>query len=570
MDYKESLDFLYNSLPMFQRVGGAAYKAGLGTSIALAELFDNPHKAFRSIHVAGTNGKGSVSHLLASILQRAGYRVGLYTSPHLVDFRERIRVNGEMISQEAVTDFVGRYQSMGYDGSPSFFELTMVMAFDYFRLRQVDIAVIEVGLGGRLDSTNIITPILSVITNISFDHMQFLGDTLPLIAAEKAGIIKPHVPVVIGEDGAEITVGAIDLKCGNLSFTGDVNVKGDINTTSDATLNVGGKLVAENLEIGGVANLDEVEMESLYVTKYAEVALTLPADAKKAGEITVNGGTLTLNGGSLATIETNNDGKIVVAGNVTNTDTFTGAVSGTGKFINKKGATATFNVTTGAQTNSIIVENQAGATINIEMPNEYTSGWVDVFQLGAGSSNAGTINVKQGQLIATNMTQTVAAARIYVEEKGYLELGNSSLAAGWVVKNHKDAKVGNSGSTQVAFSVKKAADLNDAPASTTLFIDGDLKTPAAGISLSYNAYINADQTLAGNLSSAWNTWVNGDVTFSGEGAFNITGSATLTIDGNLTLGDKVKVSAANMTVDSYDNITCKDKKTQVSYTNIVK
>ena len=204
MDYKESLDFLYNSLPMFQRVGGAAYKAGLGTSIALAELFDNPHKAFRSIHVAGTNGKGSVSHLLASILQRAGYRVGLYTSPHLVDFRERIRVNGEMISQEAVTDFVGRYQSMGYDGSPSFFELTMVMAFDYFRLRQVDIAVIEVGLGGRLDSTNIITPMLSVITNISFDHMQFLGDTLPLIAAEKAGIIKPHVPVVIGEDGAEI------------------------------------------------------------------------------------------------------------------------------------------------------------------------------------------------------------------------------------------------------------------------------------------------------------------------------------------------------------------------------
>ena len=204
MDYKESLDFLYNSLPMFQRVGGAAYKAGLGTSIALAELFDNPHKAFRSIHVAGTNGKGSVSHLLASILQRAGYRVGLYTSPHLVDFRERIRVNGEMISQEAVTDFVGRYQSMGYDGSPSFFELTMVMAFDYFRLRQVDIAVIEVGLGGRLDSTNIITPMLSVITNISFDHMQFLGDTLPLIAAEKAGIIKPHVPVVIGEDGVEI------------------------------------------------------------------------------------------------------------------------------------------------------------------------------------------------------------------------------------------------------------------------------------------------------------------------------------------------------------------------------
>lgn len=204
MDYKESLDFLYNSLPMYQRIGGAAYKAGLDTSIALATLFGNPHKAFRSIHVAGTNGKGSVSHLLASMLQRAGYRVGLYTSPHLVDFRERIRVDGEMISREAVTDFVSRYLAMGYGGSPSFFELTMVMAFDYFRLKQVDIAVVEVGLGGRLDSTNIITPMLSVITNISFDHTQFLGNTLPLIAAEKAGIIKPHVPVVIGEDAAEI------------------------------------------------------------------------------------------------------------------------------------------------------------------------------------------------------------------------------------------------------------------------------------------------------------------------------------------------------------------------------
>lgn len=204
MNYKEALDFLYNSLPMFQRIGGAAYKAGLDTSINLAALFDNPHKAYRTIHVAGTNGKGSTSHLLASMLQLAGYRVGLYTSPHLVDFRERIRVNGEMISHEAVTDFVERYQSMPYDGSPSFFELTMVMAFDYFRQQQVDVAVIEVGLGGRLDSTNIIAPVLGVITNISFDHTQFLGNTLPLIAAEKAGIIKPHTPVVIGEDAAEI------------------------------------------------------------------------------------------------------------------------------------------------------------------------------------------------------------------------------------------------------------------------------------------------------------------------------------------------------------------------------
>lgn len=204
MNYDETLDFLYGKLPMFQRIGGAAYKAGLDTSINLAALFGNPHKSFRSIHVAGTNGKGSTSHLLASVLQLSGYKVGLYTSPHLVDFRERIRVNGDMISRTAVVDFVKRYQEMHYDGEPSFFELTMIMAFDYFRKEQVDVAVIEVGLGGRLDSTNIILPMLGVITNISFDHTQFLGNTLPLIAAEKAGIIKPHTPIVIGEDTPEI------------------------------------------------------------------------------------------------------------------------------------------------------------------------------------------------------------------------------------------------------------------------------------------------------------------------------------------------------------------------------
>ena len=204
MTYEQSLDFLYNSLPMFQRIGGAAYKPGLGTSMALDNLFGNPHKTFKSIHITGTNGKGSTSHLIASILQLSGYKVGLYTSPHLVDFRERIRVNGKMISKEAVTDFVNRYLDMNFDGSPSFFELTMMMAFDYFRSCNVDYAIIEVGLGGRLDSTNIITPILSVITNISFDHTQFLGNTLPQIASEKAGIIKPGIPVVIGEDCPEI------------------------------------------------------------------------------------------------------------------------------------------------------------------------------------------------------------------------------------------------------------------------------------------------------------------------------------------------------------------------------
>ena len=173
MNYNETLDYLYNQHPAFQRVGAAAYKPGIETSIELDELYGHPHKAYRCIHVAGTNGKGSVSHTIASILQKSGYKVGLYTSPHLVDFRERIRVNGEMIPKQSVTQFVATYIEKGFHGSPSFFELTMMMAFDYFRQEKVDFAVIEVGLGGRLDSTNIITPLLSVITNISKDHTQF-------------------------------------------------------------------------------------------------------------------------------------------------------------------------------------------------------------------------------------------------------------------------------------------------------------------------------------------------------------------------------------------------------------
>ncbi len=204
MDYSETLKYLYNQLPMFQRIGGAAYKVGLDTSIALDKLYCHPHKSYKTIHVAGTNGKGSVSHLIATMLQLAGYKVGLYTSPHLVDFRERIRVNGKMISKEYVTSFINGFISKKYDGAPSFFELTMMMAFDYFRAEKVDYAVIEVGLGGRLDSTNIISPILSIITNISFDHTQFLGNTLPLIASEKAGIIKSGIPVVIGEATGDV------------------------------------------------------------------------------------------------------------------------------------------------------------------------------------------------------------------------------------------------------------------------------------------------------------------------------------------------------------------------------
>lgn len=202
MNYKETIDYLYNQLPVFQHVGGSAYKEGLDNSLALSRYFGEPHTKYKTIHIAGTNGKGSTSHLLAAVLQKAGYKVGLYTSPHLVDFRERIRVNGQEIRESYVIDFVAKHKEAFEPIHPSFFELTMTMAFQYFADEEVDIAVIEVGLGGRLDSTNIITPELSVITNISFDHVAFLGDTLEKIASEKAGIIKPNIPVVIGEKGS--------------------------------------------------------------------------------------------------------------------------------------------------------------------------------------------------------------------------------------------------------------------------------------------------------------------------------------------------------------------------------
>lgn len=199
MDYKETIDYLFNSAPLFQQVGGAAYKPGLQVTNKLDEHFGHPHRKFKTIHIAGTNGKGSCAHTIAAVLQTAGYRVGLFTSPHLVDFRERIRVNGEMVPEEYVIDFVAKEKDFFEPLHPSFFELTTAMAFKYFADAKVDVAVVEVGLGGRLDCTNIITPELSVITNISMDHMQFLGHTLAAIASEKAGIIKHDVPVVVGE-----------------------------------------------------------------------------------------------------------------------------------------------------------------------------------------------------------------------------------------------------------------------------------------------------------------------------------------------------------------------------------
>lgn len=199
MNYQQTLDYLFTRLPMFSRIGAAAYKADLSNTIRLCESLDNPQHKFKSIHVAGTNGKGSVSHMLAAIFQTAGYKTGLYTSPHLKDFRERIKVNGEMIAEQAVIDFTAHIQPLIEEIEPSFFEITVAMAFDHFVKEQVDIAIIETGLGGRLDSTNIITPELSIITNIGWDHMNLLGDTLEKIAAEKAGIIKVNVPVVISE-----------------------------------------------------------------------------------------------------------------------------------------------------------------------------------------------------------------------------------------------------------------------------------------------------------------------------------------------------------------------------------
>ena len=204
MDYPQTIEFLFTRLPLFSKIGAAAYKGDLTNIRELSKQLDFPEKKFKSVHIAGTNGKGSTSHMLAAILQKAGYKTGLYTSPHLHDFRERIRINGQMIPENKVIAFTELFRDSINLIKPSFFEITVAMAFDWFAQEKIDIAVIEVGLGGRLDSTNIITPEVSVITNISFDHMDLLGNTIQKIAFEKAGIIKPGIPVVIGEDQAEI------------------------------------------------------------------------------------------------------------------------------------------------------------------------------------------------------------------------------------------------------------------------------------------------------------------------------------------------------------------------------
>jgi dihydrofolate synthase/folylpolyglutamate synthase len=204
MNYQETLDYLFSQLPMFHRIGAAAYKADLKNTVALCELLDHPERKFRSVHIAGTNGKGSVTCMLAAILQEAGYKTGLFTSPHLKDFRERIRINGQMIAEDVVVQFVEKYQKNFSEIQPSFFEWTASLAFHHFANEKVEIAILETGMGGRLDSTNVVLPEVSVITNIGWDHMQFLGDTLEKIAIEKAGIIKENVPVIIGEVQEEV------------------------------------------------------------------------------------------------------------------------------------------------------------------------------------------------------------------------------------------------------------------------------------------------------------------------------------------------------------------------------
>lgn len=264
MNYNETINYLFNSTPVFEKIGAKAYKPGLQTTEALDAHFNHPHRQFRSIHIAGTNGKGSCSHTLAAILQSQGFKVGLYTSPHLVDFRERIRVNGQCVPEHFVIDFVEKNRSFFEPLHPSFFELTTAMAFKYFAEQKVDYAIIEVGLGGRLDCTNIITPILSIITNISYDHTQFLGNTLAEIAGEKAGIIKEGIPVVVGEYLAEtrpVFEKAAEEKHSPIYFAQDtkasydveLELKGDYQQRNKQTLFTALSLLQPDLQLSNEA-----------------------------------------------------------------------------------------------------------------------------------------------------------------------------------------------------------------------------------------------------------------------------------------------------------------------------
>lgn len=287
MDYQQTLNYLYSQLPMFSRTGAAAMTKDLSNTIALCKLLDNPEQKFRSVHVGGTNGKGSTSHMLAAILQTAGYKTGLYTSPHLRDFRERIRINGQMIPEQAVIDFVKQYKADFEALKVSFFEMTVGLAFYTFAKEQVDIAIIEVGLGGRLDSTNVITPLLSVITNIGWDHMNLLGDTLPLIAGEKAGIIKPDVPAIIGEYQSEVadvfTLKAYHEKA-KLTFASeewDIKVEGKRQKVKGTEL-----LNVEVKHYAGLKTLDlELDLTGTYQLKNLKTVLSAVDELQQQGFI---------------------------------------------------------------------------------------------------------------------------------------------------------------------------------------------------------------------------------------------------------------------------------------------
>ena len=248
MNYEETLDYLYERTPAFHRVGSAAYKPGLERSIALDDLSGNPHKRFKSIHVAGTNGKGSVAHLLAAVLQSSGYKVGLYTSPHLLDFNERIRINGRPITKQYVIDFVGKNIKFIEKEKPSFFELTTAMAFDYFRHKKVNYAIIETGLGGKYDSTNIIKPILSIITSISIEHTQYLGKGVEDIAYEKAGIMKRNVPVIIGDTPNDILKQIFRSKAFEVSAP--ITFSSQKETLSDAEMQADGSWIYDTVSYG--------------------------------------------------------------------------------------------------------------------------------------------------------------------------------------------------------------------------------------------------------------------------------------------------------------------------------
>ena len=298
MTYEETIEYLYNSVPMFQKVGAVAYKEGLYNTVKLDEHFDRPHKKYKTIHVAGTNGKGSCSHTIASTLQEAGYKVGLYTSPHLKDFRERIRINGVCIDKEYVINFVENERNFFEPLHPSFFELTTALAFKYFAENDVDIAVIEVGLGGRLDCTNIITPILSIITNISFDHTQFLGNTLAKIAYEKAGIIKSGIPIIIGES-VEETKPVFKDKAH--ACNSHITFAEDENEISEAVHNRQGGITYTtktfgviNGELGGTYQIKNTATILCAVKKLKEQGLTISDEDVKAGfaNITQNTGLL--------------------------------------------------------------------------------------------------------------------------------------------------------------------------------------------------------------------------------------------------------------------------------------